>query len=234
MKTHFFWIVEVFVWVLILFLISGGIMLSKMNYRKNFSTYQMFLPDVDGLINGSPVKMMGIQVGYVNQIDIVGEDVYVKFIITDKSVKIPYGSRATVEFSGLGGSKSLEIYPSENKSSDRLINSQSPKRIHDSISLLYDMFDQIVEITYSVSNFMDKVGIIKADHKTSVQNEKGRIQHVRNANDFLDFSDRWIEKTQKQVDNIGEKLKNGNNKLNSKNKSLKKDEKYEQSGAENE
>ena len=114
MRRHVFWIVELFIWLLILFLVSGGLMLAKYNYKKQFNTYQIFLPDVDGLINGSPVKIMGIQVGYVNQLDIVGEDVYVKFIITEKDVKIPSGSVATVEFSGLGGSKSLELYPPKN------------------------------------------------------------------------------------------------------------------------
>lgn len=232
MKTYFFWIVEVFIWVLILFLISGGIMISKMNYRQNFNTYQMFLPDVDGLINGSPVKIMGIQVGYVNQIDIVGEDVYVKFVITEKDVKIPHGSKATVEFSGLGGSKSLEIYPpdSDKKHSDKLINPKSPKRIHDSMKTLYDMFDQIVEITYTVSHFMDKVGIIRAEHKTYLKNVNGNnADPGKTAEDFLNLSNNWLEKAQKQVNKFQEKLQNGDAKL----KKYKKGKTNERSGAKN-
>lgn len=71
----------------------------------------MFLPDVDGLIVGSPVKFMGVQVGYVDRIKILSNDVYVKVIITDKEVILPKGSVATVEFNGMGGSKSLEVYP---------------------------------------------------------------------------------------------------------------------------
>lgn len=232
MKTHFFWIVEVFIWVLILFLVAGGIMVSKINYRKNFNTYQIFLPDVDGLINGSPVKIMGIQVGYVNQVDIVGDDVYVKFVITEKNVKIPHGSKATVEFSGLGGSKSLEIYPpeSDKKHSDKLINPQSPKRIHDSIGMLYDMFDQIVEITYSVSHFMDKLGIIRAKPVPCYKNGYNNVEPVKTADDFIEFTSNWIDKTQAQVNKIGEKLKECSNKLCKKNKGKV----YEQNGAKNE
>ena len=146
MKKHLFWIVELFIWLLVLFLVSNVIMFSKYNYKQNFDTYQMFLPDVDGLINGSPVKIMGIQVGYVNQLDIVGEDVYVKFVTTEPDIKIPAGSIATVEFSGLGGSKSLEIYPptSDKNYSGKFIIPQSPKRIHDSLGLLNDMFDKAI------------------------------------------------------------------------------------------
>lgn len=210
MRKHLFWIVELFIWLLILFTVSNGIMFVKYNYRKNFNTYQIFLPDVDGLINGSPVKLMGIQIGYVNQLDIVGEDVYVKFIVTEPKVRIPHGSIATVEFSGLGGSKSLEIYPPESNKhvTDRLIIAQSPKRIHDSLGLLNDMFDKIIDLTYTVSHFMDEVGILKRDSRYN------KIESAKSANEFLDFSNDWLNKAQEQCNkfkNKLEELKNGKN-----------------------
>lgn len=205
MKKHLLWIVELFIWLLILFLISGVIILVKYNYKKNLNTYQIFLPDVDGLINGSPVKLMGINIGYVNQINIVGEDVYVKFIITNSDVKIPHGSSATVEFSGLGGSKSLELYPPEAKKNlpDKLLNPQSPKRIHDSIGLLNDMFNQFIDIAYNVSRFMDKVGIIGQSNEFNDKN-------AQSINKFLDYSNNLLDKYQKQTDKFYSKI-NGEN-----------------------
>lgn len=202
MKRHFLWIGELFVWVLVLFLVSGGIMLAKYNYKRIFNTYQIFLPDVDGLINGSPVKMMGINIGYVNQINIVGDDVYVKFIITESDVKIPPGSKVTVEFSGLGGSKSLEIYPpnADVQTPGKLLIVQSPKRIHDSLGLLNDMYDKIIDITYEVSNFMDQIGVIKSE------NESKKLGTSKSAGEFLDFSNTWLEKAQKQCDKFGCKI----------------------------
>lgn len=219
MKKYLFWIVELFIWLFILFFISNGIMFVKYTHQKNFNTYQIFLPDVDGLINGSPVKLMGIQIGYVNQLDIVGEDIYVRFIITDPKVKIPRGSIATVEFSGLGGSKSLEIYPpiSSSSSSGRLLIPQSPKRIHDSLGLLNDMFDKIVEITYKTSHFMNQVGIIN--------NKKGYNEVVKSgySGGFLNFSNCWIDKAQQQCDKMNKKLKEmkkvNNGKADGKNES---------------
>ncbi len=175
-------------------------MLAKYNYRKSFNTYQIFLPDVDGLISGSPVRYMGIQVGYINQIDIVGADVYVKFIITDKNVKIPSSSVATVEFYGLGGSKSLEIYPPSVKKpeSAKLIISQSPKRIHDSLGLLNQMYDNVVEITYTASHFMKEVGIIKKE------NDNGK--KFQSAEQVLDFSNNWLDEVQVQQKKISKKI----------------------------
>lgn len=201
MKKYLFWIAELFIWLLILFLVSGGIMLAKYNYKRHFNTYQIFLPDVDGLINGSPVRMMGMQIGYVNQVDIVGEDVYVKFIVTERNVRIPNGSIATVEFTGLGGSKSLELYPPEADSASfrKLLIPQSPKRIHDSLGLLNDMFDQITSIAYDISHFMDQIGIIKQRNEI-INPSKGK-----SAINILDSSNDWLDRVQKKIDEFNVK-----------------------------
>lgn len=211
MKRRLLWIVEVFIWLLILFLVSDAIMFAKYEYKKNFNTYQIFLSDVDGLVNGSPVKILGIQIGYVNQINIVGEDVYVRFIITDQNVKIPPGTIATVEFSGLGGSKSLELYPPTSKDipSDKIIIAQSPKRIHDSLGLLNDMFDKAIGIAYTISHFMDQVGMLQKDVVIKANGSP------KTAGEFLKYSNDWIDKAQNQCDTLDKKIngeKNGRRK----------------------
>jgi len=204
-----FWIVEVFVWIMILFAVSGCLMLVKYNHKRSMNTYQIFLPDVDGLINGSPVKLMGIQIGYVNQLDIVGENVYVRFVVTEKDVKIPQGAIATVEFSGLGGSKSLELYPPTTKTepSDKLLIAQSPKRIHDSLGLLNNMFNQLMGLAYTASNFMNEMGVINPNRKYN------GVKQVKAADGFLKTSDNWLDKMQKQSDNFNNKLNNTNDKI---------------------
>lgn len=203
MKKHLFWIIELFIWLLVLVLISSGIIITKYNYKKNFNTYQIFLPDVDGLINGSPVKLMGIQIGYVNQLDIVGEDVYVRFVVTNPDVQIPHSSIATVEFSGLGGSKSLELYPPKpGQHSSRFIITQSPKRIHESLGLLNDMFEKIADITYDVSRFMDKMGILK-NKKTN-----NKVKRTTSSSEIFRLSNSWLDKAQKQCDKFNNQLEN--------------------------
>lgn len=187
-------------------------MFAKYNYKKVFNTYQIFLPDVDGLINGSPVKLMGIQIGYVNQIDVVGEDVYVRFIVTDPDVRIPNGSAATVEFSGLGGSKSLELYPPKKKEinyANKLITPLPPKRIHDSLGLLSDMFDKAMTLAYDVSHFMSQVGIIKNDAESKKVNNESK-----SVNEILDSTNNWLDNAQKQSDKFSEKLNKIKDKKN--------------------
>lgn len=158
---HKYILIEFGIWFLILCAAVAGVRIHHYHKEKQLVTYQLFMPDVDGLIAGSPVKFMGVQVGYIEKVKIVANDVYLKIIITDKDVVLPKGSIATVEFNGMGGSKSLEIYPptDESLASNKLIVVQNPKRLHDSLGLLNDMFDKLGSITTKVSFFAKETGV---------------------------------------------------------------------------
>lgn len=165
MRRHLFWIIEALCWLTLLIIIAGGIVFFNYGHSKDDNIYQLVLPDVDGLIIGSPVKFMGIQVGYIKEIKLYEDKVLLKFIITEKGIQLPLNTVATVEFYGLGGSKSLELYPPESnelKTNDIII-AQPPKKIGDSLSLLYRMFDDISEITFALSRFVYKMDGIKKD-----------------------------------------------------------------------
>lgn len=153
--------IEFIIWFFILCLVVTGVRIHRHNKTKELITYQLFMPDVDGIIVGSPVKFMGVQVGYVDKIKIISNDVYLKIVITAKDVTLPKGSIATVEFNGMGGSKSLEVYPptKESIASKKIIAVQSPKRLHDSLSLLNEMFDKIDSIMNRMSFFANEADI---------------------------------------------------------------------------
>ncbi len=159
---HKYILLEFGIWFLILCAVIAGVRIHYYHKEKELVTYQLFMPDVDGLIAGSPVKFMGVQVGYIEKVKIVANDVYLKIVITDKDVVLPKGSIATVEFNGMGGSKSLEIYPPTDESiaSNKLIVIENPKRLHDSLGLLNDMFDKIGSITTKLSFFAKETGAV--------------------------------------------------------------------------
>ena len=158
---HKYIFIEFGIWFLILCIAVGAFRIYHYNKEKELVTYQIFMPDVDGLIAGSPVKFMGVQVGYIEKVKIVANDVYLKIVITNKDVELPKGSLATVEFNGMGGSKSLEVYPptKESLASNKLIVVQNPKRLHDSLGLLNDMFDKIGSISTKLSFFAKETGV---------------------------------------------------------------------------
>lgn len=152
---------EFAIWFLILCVCISGVRIHNYRKEKALVTYQIFMPDVDGLVVGSPVKFMGVQVGFIEKIKIVREEVYVKFVITDKSVILPKGSVATVEFNGMGGSKSLEVYaPTEESLAEKkLLVVQNPTRLNDALGLLSEMFDKIDSITTRTSFFAKETGM---------------------------------------------------------------------------
>lgn len=152
---------EFAIWFLILCVCISGVRIHNYRKEKALVTYQIFMPDVDGLVVGSPVKFMGVQVGFIEKIKIVREEVYVKFVITDKSVTLPKGSVATVEFNGMGGSKSLEVYaPTEESLAEKkLLVVQNPTRLNDALGLLSEMFDKIDSITTRTSFFAKETGL---------------------------------------------------------------------------
>lgn len=177
---------ELLVWFLVFVSIVTAVVLYNSYSHKHFNRYQIFFQDVDGIIVGSPVRMLGIQVGYVKHIKFVNDMVYVDFIINQKDIEIPKGSKITVEFSGLGGSKSLEIYPPTYEISDLSapLYIQQPRRLGAALSLLNAMFEKIGQITYKCTSFANKLDT-KSINKNSFSG---------NEEEFLTTTDKWLDK----------------------------------------
>ena len=179
--------IEFLIWFVILCLCVWGFRFYRYEKFKELPSYQIFMPDVDGMIVGSPVKYMGVQVGYIKNIKVLTNNVYVRFVITDKDLRLPKGVIATVEFNGLGGSKSLELYPpDENTKTDRLIVIRSPKRLHDSLGLLNDMFDKIGAITGKLSHFANKMGVVDTGTQHLKVKPEDIEKSIRQTDDFVD------------------------------------------------
>ena len=154
-KIKLFFALEVTVWLLVIVLTVGLIRYHQIKKQGEFKTYRIFMQDVDGLIEGSSVRMMGVPIGYIKNINIVQDEVYVKFVITDKDVEIPQGAIATVEFNGMAGSKSLEIYSPDNvsKASGKLITIKKTNRLGAALGLFDDMFAKLDSIIVRCNNF---------------------------------------------------------------------------------
>ena len=125
--------------------------------------------------------MMGLQIGHVERVKIVSDHVYVKFVLEDKNLSLPKGVIATVEFNGLGGAKSLELYEptKESLASNKLIVVNKPMRLSDSLSLLDDMFNKLGSILVRCSHFMGEVADIMPDSgQISIEDEQQNIKTI--------------------------------------------------------
>ncbi len=181
MKKHTLWLIEFFVWVLVLFTaLFIGVYSYSVYVKKNY-TYYAFFTDVDGLIKGSPVKMLGYQVGYVSGISLINDDdVFVSFIITDKDINMPDSMVATVEFTGMGGSKSLELTPVDSKDKKNIISVTQPRRVQD----IY------VNQTVIAQNLvLMSTGFMKMANDRSVAALKAFIKNPKELGEFSTFMD---------------------------------------------
>ncbi len=181
--------IELSIWFLFIFSLVSVMLFYNWYSHKNYKRYQIFLQDVDGIIVGSPVKILGIQVGYVKHIKFINDMVFVDFIINQKGVEVPKGSKITVESSGLGGSKSLEVYAPKQKYEKDMpyVTIQQPRRLGATVSLLYQMFQKIGDIIYRCSYFAEAINSnpTKQENKNKLtKEEEQRI--LNNVNEWLD------------------------------------------------
>lgn len=195
---------ELLFWLVVILIITAFSTFHYMSRIKTDNNYNIYLPDVDGLIVGSPVRMMGIEVGHITKIKPTNEEVFVKFIIPDKSIVIPQGTVATVEFSGMAGSKSLELYlPDKQTFINKdvpILAVNPPKRLHDAMGLLNEMFDKINAIIYTSSSFGQKVKNI--DLPTTENQD---------ANAFVNYADKMLDDANKRAVDLENKLSGAKN-----------------------
>lgn len=198
---------ELLIWLVILFVIISLSTIFYFNKEKQKNDYNIFMSDVDGLIVGSPVRMMGVEVGHVTKIKPVKNEVYVKFILVDKSMQLPQGTVATVEFSGMAGSKSLELYLPKTeipKGADvPILTVNQPKRLHDALGLLNDMFDKLGAIIYTSSSFGKKLNDIEFDMNSS-----------SDAKEFLNYTNKLLDDANSRASDLENKIKGANKKWN--------------------
>lgn len=191
---------ELLIWLLVVFAIISFVSLGAVVKDIKFDNdYQIFLSDADGLIVGSPVRMMGVEVGHVIKIKPLQDEVYVKFLLTNPDIVIPQGTGVTVEFSGMAGSKSLELYlPDKNTVVDNetsILIVSSPKRLHDALDLLDTMYKKITSIIYSVSYFSSEINDLNSS-------SGDKIKSGADFSELIDYSESFIENSYKREKSV--------------------------------
>lgn len=184
---------EFAVWLLIIAILVLGLRYNHYKQQKHHRNYQIFLEDVDGLIVGSPVRFLGVQIGYVKKIQILTTDVYIKFAVTQENLTLPIGAIATVEGSGLGGSKALEIYPpSKDFPSEKLISVKEPTRLSKVMGLFDSIFKELDAIIKTVNGAAAEFD----DGNTEIQ--RRNVVTPVDANAKLDELNRSIDNAMKK------------------------------------
>ncbi len=212
-KKNYFFYIEFLLWFIIissitLFLINNSDKITFLNKE-----HEVVFKDVDSLAIGSPVRLMGIKVGHVKKLIIDEDKIKVRFIITKRNLKIPEGAHVSIEFTGLAGSKSLEILPPAelNKAKNQYIVYE-PIRVNSLTKIQLEIMESILGFSKSIKDsFGDK------SHEQIIK-EIGNINNVTK-NIETGFGKIRIN-TEKLNDNLASKFSNINDFLDKKNANL--------------
>lgn len=202
-KIRLYFVLELVLWLMVIIVGVSAFRYHAIKKQSEYKSYQIFMQDVDGLIVGSPVRMMGVPIGYIKTIKVVQDHIYVKFVITQKDFILPKGVIATVEFNGMGGSKSLELYtPDEvSKASGDLIAIKQTNRLGAALGLLNDMFEKLGSIIVRCSIFSEGIAKMMPSDRTVLDDP------VVNLSNTVNQAGNIIEKLNTQRGDLKEKMK---------------------------
>ena len=210
-------LIEIIIWTILLAIIFSGIIFtySKIFVEPNIYTIQF--KDIDGITEGSPVRFMGLNVGYVRKLKSQSKHVNVQILITKKDMKIPNGTVARIEFYGLGGSKSVELMPPDG-SCDVGILTDSTIRIADIIHEAAGLVRVVEEIEKYVKG-LDKAGMEKF-LETVVD---FKLDNIKSVNDNMSEFNTSQKKT---IENIKTKQNDFKNKIDAMDINVEKINKF--------
>ncbi len=169
--------------------------------------YTIRFHDIDSIIKGSPVRLMGIIVGHVRNLKREDDIILCEIVVTKPNTKIPDGAVARVEYNGLGGSKSIEISPPKTDDPDaKGIIATDALRISDFMDVLQDVRDVLVCIKEFVNGLSPKAtvdtlkAVAEAPDFTADANkalDELTAQQKKNTEKIRNFS-----RFQKEIENI--------------------------------
>ena len=213
-------VVEIVIWCLILTIVFSIGIFSYSKFFLEPNVYNIEFKDIDGITKGSPVRFMGINIGYVKALKPKDKHINVQIVVTERNMKIPNGTVARVEFYGLGGSKSIELMPADSKGANGIV-SVSTLRLHDMVV----KSESLVEILEMIEK------TVKGVNKSAVQKMLEEISDIKDSQikeintDLSDIKMNIIEKTEnikhKQSD-ITKKIDGVNKMVDKFNKFIKK------------
>lgn len=157
-------------------------------YFNHFPRYTVNFEDLDGLSVGSPVRFSGVHIGHVTKQELKDKQITVTFKVTDRTIKIPDNSMVGVEFTGLGGSRSLEIKPPTALSA----NSQGfykvePIRVTSFLEIQNEIFGATLDLFNGILSFLN-------------QNEKNARANLKNAAKMIEEKTVILEDIKQTLD----------------------------------
>lgn len=177
-----------------------------------YNIYKTYFDDTGGLDVKAPIKIAGVDVGWVDAIELLSDGKAEILMRVNKNIRLAKNAYAVIGQEGLIGTKTLEIEPGDPQSGTLLpgsvlsIPGRSPASVTDILDQFRDIASSVQDIAYSFKN-------VFATQKGEKDMQMALDGITKASNRMADFST-VLERTMKNnEDNINSTLSNVNNVL---------------------
>lgn len=127
---------------------------------KRSQTIHLEFLNANEISRGAPVRLMGTDIGFVDDIRIERDHVDVTIQTSPDAIRIPSGSVFTVLFTGLGGAKSIEVTlpatPVPDKDGKPVYRVKEPISMRDTLNASLDSVQALQKGSENISDFFGK------------------------------------------------------------------------------
>lgn len=148
-------------WFFLAFLLAYGVYLFAIAIpAKRGQTIILHFRDANEISKGSPVRMMGTEIGFVDDVHIRRDHVDIKVQTNPGTLRIPSGSTFTILFTGLAGAKSIEVdlpkTPQPVGKDGPLYLVEEPIRMKDTLNASIDVIQALQKGAENIADFFGK------------------------------------------------------------------------------
>lgn len=192
----------------------GDFRLTERGYRFSVSFYQ-----VNGLTEGSSVKLAGVNIGKTERIEIRDDMVLVHVYIKDKATRIRTRSTFTIGTAGLMGEKYVEIIPTRDQTApdvqpNTLVAGVDPTRMEELFEQGNELLKKLQDLTASAKDLVGDPEIKRSTQKlfknAELASEKltGIIEKVQDKADrIVSNLDNIMAKVDSEIDENRQNLR---------------------------
>lgn len=199
-------ITDILLWVALATLLSLGWQ-AWHNSHPHGEVLHLSFQDANEISKGAMVRMMGTEIGFVDKVEIQQDRVHLVVRTYPDALPIPSGSVASILFTGLVGSKSIEIIPPNvprpTRGRAKQILTEDPVRLKDTLNYQMDVTQAMQSGAENISDFFGK----KKPVEELQFNIRTAHRKITNAGDLLANGNRNIRQ-------IGTDLHNGLDNMN--------------------
>lgn len=212
---------DIALWVFLTLLLAFAIyQLAVTLPAKNGQTIVLSFRDANEISKGSSVRMMGTEIGFVDDVRILQDHVEIKVQTYPDTLKIPSGARFTILFTGLAGAKSIEIdlptNPRPEVDGHPLYLVEEPIRMKDTLNASIDVTQALQKGAENITDFFGKkkpVEELQFNIRQAHQMSAVAVNHTQSLNHaLLSFQKDISTNTLTAIDTLSG-LKQGSRKM---------------------